>query len=65
MNVMNELLMSWLNIKNNYNIVLSTRNAHLDTLKAKLEHLGYDVGLLIGKEKKAVRKEILDDFKRR
>lgn len=49
--------------KNNYNIVLSTRNAHLDTLKAKLEHLGYDVGLLIGKEKKAVRKEILDDFK--
>lgn len=47
----------------NFNIVLSIRNAHLETLKAKLEHLGYSVRLLIGKEKKAVRKEILDDFK--
>lgn len=47
----------------NFNIVLSTRNAHLETLKAKLEFLGYSVRLLIGKEKKAVRKEILDDFK--
>ena len=52
-----------LKYKGNHNIILSTRLRHLDTFKEMFDKLGIESRLLTGKEKQAVRDEVIEDFK--
>lgn len=50
--------------KNDYNIILTTRNDHLDLLGDLLTLNGIEFLLLTGKEKKKQRKYVLSEFKK-
>jgi superfamily II DNA or RNA helicase len=47
---------------NNYNIVLSIRNDHLDIIQFMLQELGYSSHKLTGAESKKVRQQVLSDY---
>lgn len=47
---------------NNYNIILTIRNDHLDILQFMLDELGYASYKLTGAESKKVREQVLQDY---